>query len=86
MDAEISKMAQKMLTKQGMKFKLNTKVVNGDASGNGVILDVEAAKGGKNEKVSALRAFERRCWLTPAGSLTPTLFSLPSAVSPTPGA
>jgi len=30
MDAEIAKMTQKLLTKQGMKFKLNTKVMSGD--------------------------------------------------------
>lgn len=52
MDAEISKSMQKILTKQGMKFKLNTKVVKGDDSGNGVKLSVEAAKGGKEETVS----------------------------------
>ena len=52
MDAEISKMTQKILTKQGMKFKLNTKVLEGDASGESVKLQVEAAKGGKTETVS----------------------------------
>ena len=51
MDAEISKSAQKILTKQGMKFKLNTKVLSGDDSGEGVKLEVEAAKGGKKETV-----------------------------------
>lgn len=52
MDAEISKQAQKILQKQGMKFKLNTKVTNGDASGESIKLSVEAAKGGKEETVS----------------------------------
>ena len=52
MDAEISKTAQKILTKQGIKFKLNTKVLSGDDSGEGVKLEVEAAKGGKQETVS----------------------------------
>lgn len=52
MDAEIAKASQKILQKQGMKFKLNTKVVSGDASGEGVKLEVEAAKGGKKETVS----------------------------------
>lgn len=51
MDAEISKTTQKILGKQGMKFKLNTKVVSGDDSGEGVKLEVEAAKGGKKETV-----------------------------------
>ena len=54
MDAEISKTTKKILEKQGMKFKLNTKVLEGDASGEGVKLKVEAAKGGKQETVSTL--------------------------------
>lgn len=52
MDAEISKNIQKTLTKQGMKFKLNTKVTAGDDSGSTVKINVEAAKGGKEETVS----------------------------------
>ena len=51
MDAEISKLIQKILTKQGMKFKLNTKVTKGDDSGEGVKVNVEAAQGGKEETV-----------------------------------
>ena len=51
MDAEISKMTQKILTKQGMKFKLGTKVLSGDDSSESVKLEVEAAKGGKQETV-----------------------------------
>ncbi len=54
MDADIAKQAQKVLSKQGMKFKLNTKVVSGDASGEGVKLEVEAAKGGKKETVLSI--------------------------------
>lgn len=52
MDAEISKATQKILTKQGLKFKLNTKVMGGEESGSGMSVQVEAAKGGKNETVS----------------------------------
>lgn len=52
MDAEISKNTQKILSKQGMKFKLNTKVTKGDDSGENIKLSVEAAKGGKEETVS----------------------------------
>lgn len=52
MDAEISKISQRILTKQGIKFKLNTKVLGGDQSGETVKLEVEAAKGGKKETVS----------------------------------
>ena len=52
MDAEISKSAQKILKKQGIDFKLNTKVMGGEASGDKIKLQVEAAKGGKEETVS----------------------------------
>ena len=52
MDVDVSKQTQKILQKQGLKFLLNTKVVSGDASGEGVKLEVEAAKGGKNQTVS----------------------------------
>ena len=55
MDAEISKTTQKILGKQGMRFKLNTKVLGGDDSGETVKLEVEAAKGGKKETVSQSR-------------------------------
>jgi pyruvate/2-oxoglutarate dehydrogenase complex dihydrolipoamide dehydrogenase (E3) component len=54
MDAEISKATQKILGKQGIKWKLNTKVLSGDASGEGVKLELEAAKGGKKETVRTL--------------------------------
>lgn len=53
MDAEIAKQAQKILGKQGIKFKVNTKVTSGDPSGEGVKLEIEAAKGGKNESLQA---------------------------------
>src|SRR5262249_41654197 len=39
MDAEISKAAQRVLKKQGISFKLGTKVVGGDASGEKVKLE-----------------------------------------------
>ncbi|MCJ1308664.1 dihydrolipoamide dehydrogenase precursor [Agyrium rufum] len=70
MDAEISKSAQKILTKQGMKFKLNTKVLSGDSSGEGVKLEVEAAKGGKKETLDAdvvLVAIGRRAYTAGLG-------------------
>lgn len=54
MDTEISKATQKILKKQGIEFKLNTKVVSGDTSGELVKLEVDAAKGGKPESVSSL--------------------------------
>lgn len=52
MDTEISKATQKILKKQGIEFKLNTKVVSGDTTGELVKLDIDAAKGGKPESVS----------------------------------
>lgn len=52
MDQDISKNIQKTLAKQGIKFKLNTKVVKGDDAGDLIKLEVEAAKGGKAETVS----------------------------------
>lgn len=53
MDAEVAKQTQKLLQKQGMKFKLNTKVTSGDAEGEGVKINTEAAKGGKEDLVGA---------------------------------
>ncbi|KAI9845402.1 MAG: dihydrolipoamide dehydrogenase precursor [Sclerophora amabilis] len=41
MDAEISKATQKILGKQGMKFKLNTKVLGGDDTGEDIKLDAD---------------------------------------------
>lgn len=53
MDSEIAKQTQKILKKQGIDFKLSTKVVDGDKSGETIKLNVDAAKGGKAESVSA---------------------------------
>lgn len=52
MDGEIAKQAQKILKKQGIEFKLGTKVVDGDSSGEKIQLNVDSAKGGKAESVS----------------------------------
>ena len=52
MDMEVAKQTQKILQKQGLKFKLNTKVISGDSSGEGVKVDVESVKGDKKETVS----------------------------------
>ena len=51
MDAEMAKQFQKLLTKQGFKFKLSTKVVSGKVENDKVLLEVDAAKGGKPETV-----------------------------------
>ena len=47
-----SKQFQKILAKQGLKFKLNTKVIGAEKEGDSIKLKVEAAKGGKEETVS----------------------------------
>ncbi|OZJ04791.1 Dihydrolipoyl dehydrogenase, mitochondrial [Bifiguratus adelaidae] len=53
MDSELVKSFHKTLSRQGFKFKLNTKV-NGAKVENGVVkVDVEAAKGGNAETLEA---------------------------------
>ena len=52
MDSEVSKEFKKQLEKQGVKFKMATKVVSAKASSKGVDLVLEAATGGSQEKVS----------------------------------
>jgi dihydrolipoamide dehydrogenase len=87
MDAEISKQSQKILAKQGIKFKLNTKVLGGDSSGEGVKLEVEAAKGGKKETVSSSDIRDSHFHiLTPCSSSTQTSSSLLLDVDHTPQA
>jgi dihydrolipoamide dehydrogenase len=54
MDAEMAKQFQRMLTKQGIKFKLSTKVVSGKVENDKVLLEIDAAKGGKPETVASL--------------------------------
>lgn len=53
MDAEVSKTMQKVLSKQGMQFKLGTKVTSAKDEGSSVSLTLEAAAGGNTEKISA---------------------------------
>ncbi|KAF2134664.1 dihydrolipoyl dehydrogenase [Dothidotthia symphoricarpi CBS 119687] len=53
MDNEIAKQTQKLLSKQGLKFKLNTKVMAGEVSDSSIKVSVEAAKGGKEETLDA---------------------------------
>ncbi|PHH79419.1 hypothetical protein CDD80_4872 [Ophiocordyceps camponoti-rufipedis] len=53
MDAEIATNTLKLLKKQGMEFKLKTKVTSGDTTGEKVNLQVEAADGGKSESLEA---------------------------------
>lgn len=53
MDGELSKEAQKILKKQGLDFKLGTKVTSAVPGKKGVDLTLEPAKGGAGEKMSA---------------------------------
>ncbi|ATY64764.1 dihydrolipoyl dehydrogenase [Cordyceps militaris] len=53
MDNEIAKSTLKLLKKQGIEFKLNTKVISGDTSSGKVKLEVDSAKGGKPESLDA---------------------------------
>ncbi|CAF3699938.1 unnamed protein product [Adineta steineri] len=48
-DMEVSKAFQKILTKQGLKFKLDTKVTGAEKSSGGISVTVEGAKGGNKE-------------------------------------
>jgi dihydrolipoamide dehydrogenase len=48
LDAEVAKALQRVLEKQGLAFKLGTKVVKADAKGKSVKLDLEPAEGGKS--------------------------------------
>jgi dihydrolipoamide dehydrogenase len=53
MDAEVAKTFQRALTKQGMKFKLSSKVTGAKAGKDGVELTVEPVAGGAAETLSA---------------------------------
>ncbi|MGI4810927.1 MAG: dihydrolipoyl dehydrogenase [Janthinobacterium lividum] len=53
MDAEIAKMFERVLGKQGISFRLGTKVTAADTSGNQIKLTVEPAKGGTAETIEA---------------------------------
>jgi dihydrolipoamide dehydrogenase len=53
MDMEVSKQFQRILEKQGIKFRLSTKVMGVEKKGRNVNVMVEAAAGGKPESISA---------------------------------
>jgi dihydrolipoamide dehydrogenase len=53
MDGEVSKQMQRILQKQGMKFRLSTKVTSAVPGDAGVTLTLEPAKGGAAETVEA---------------------------------
>jgi len=53
MDAEIAKTFERVLGKQGIKFRLGTKVTAARKGNDGVKLTVEPAKGGPSEEIKA---------------------------------
>ncbi len=53
MDGEVSKTMKRVLGKQGMKFKLSTKVISAKAGKSNVTLTLEPAKGGDSETMKA---------------------------------
>jgi dihydrolipoamide dehydrogenase len=53
MDGEIGRMLQRVLTKQGLEFKLGTKVTAAKPGPGGVALTLEPAKGGAAETMTA---------------------------------
>ena len=50
-DMEVSKQFQRLCVKQGLKFKLNTKVTAAKREGDKVKVSIEGVKDGKNEEV-----------------------------------
>jgi len=50
-DGEVSKAFQKILVKQGLNFKLDTKVISAQKTGSGIKVAVEGVKDGKKEEI-----------------------------------
>jgi dihydrolipoamide dehydrogenase len=70
MDGEVRKQFERMLTKQGMKFRLKSKVTSAAADDTGVTLKVEPAAGGAAEEIRAdvvLLSIGRRPYLDGLG-------------------
>ena len=53
MDAEIAKAFERVLTRQGLKFRLKTKVAGARVTNEGVVLTVEPDRGGPSEEIAA---------------------------------
>jgi dihydrolipoamide dehydrogenase len=53
MDSEVGRQSQRLLEKQGIKFKLSSKVTGVDSSGAALKATVEPAKGGAAETIEA---------------------------------
>ncbi len=70
MDGEVRKQFERILTKQGMKFRLKSKVTSAVADAKGVTLKVEPAAGGDAEEIKAdivLLAIGRRPYVEGLG-------------------
>ena len=70
MDGEVARQFQRMLEKQGLAFKLGSKVTAAKAGANDVALTIEPAKGGAAESLTAeivLVAIGRRPYLEGLG-------------------
>lgn len=50
-DGEVAKQFQRLLTKQGIKFMLNTKVISANKSSGKIQVQVESVKDGKKQQV-----------------------------------
>ena len=71
MDAEVAKTFERVLGKQGIKFRLGTKVTAASLDGNAVKLTLEPAKGGEAETLEAevvLVAIGRRAFTDGIGA------------------
>ena len=60
-DMEVSKGFQRICTKQGLKFKLNTKVTGARKEGDKVKVTVEGVKDGKTEEVCQKAIISETC-------------------------
>lgn len=72
MDAELATAARRILMKQGLTFKLSSKVTAARSTETGVTLSVEPAKGGEAEQIAAdvvLLAIGRRPYLEGIGDV-----------------
>ncbi len=58
LDGEIGKQFQRILSRQGMKFQLSTKVVGVEKTGDGLRVTVEPAAGGDLNR----RSIPTSCW------------------------
>jgi dihydrolipoamide dehydrogenase len=52
MDAEVAKTFERVLTKQGIKFRLKTKVNNARLTNEGVVLSIQPDRGGEAEEIT----------------------------------